>query len=285
MKGIAAAVIGVLVASVLGACAPSDGAVDLPDGVSVELVQLRSDVAGRTAQIRVINESDVNLTVTSLAVHDSRFEGEATRDKVTVIEAGRTVALRFELPPAACTSADGEPVADEGEASVTLLYGTIDGSFTSTAVLVEPLGFVPRLHDRECLRQRLTSVVGLEWTGFTPSASGVPAVLTLGLTPSGSGTAVIAGIRTSNLLKFTIDGDDDLVLDATAGGSDDASSIDVPLVPWRCDPHAVQEDKRGTVFTVDVEVDGRSGPIEVAASPELRGEILQWVARWCGFAE
>ena len=285
MRGIAAAVVGVLVASVLGACAPSVAAGELPDGVSVELVQLRSDVAGRTAQIRVINESDLDLTVTSLAVDDPRFEGEATRDKVTVIEAGRTVALRFELPPAACISADGEPIADEGEASVTLLYDTIDGSFTSTAALVEPLGFVPRLHDRECLRQQLTSVVGLEWTGFTPSASGVPAALTLGLAPSGSGTAVIAGIRTTNLLKFTIDGDDDLVLDATAGGSDDVMSIDVPLVPWRCDPHAVQEDKRGTVFTVDVEVDGKSGPIEVAASEKLRADILTWVAQWCGFAE
>jgi len=285
MKGIAAAVVGLLVASVLGACSPSVAAVDLPDGVSVELVQLRSDVAGRTAQVRVINESDLDLTVSSLTVEDPRFDVVGTRDKVTVIEAGRTVALRFELPPVSCTSADGEPVPDEGEASVTLLYDTADGSFTSTAPLVEPLGFVPRLHDRECLRQQLTSVVDLQWTGFTPSESGVPAALTLGLAPSGTGTAVIAGIRTTNLLKFTVDGDDDLVLDATAGASDDPSSIDVPLVPWRCDPHAVQEDKRGTVFTVDVEVDGRSGPIEVAASEKLRADILTWVAQWCGFAE
>ena len=57
----------------------------------------------------------------------------------------------------------------------------------------------------------------------------------------------------------------------------------VPIVPLRCDPHAVMEDKRGTVFDVRVEVDGASGVIEVAAPEAMRGEILRWVADWCGF--
>jgi len=43
------------------------------------------------------------------------------------------------------------------------------------------------------------------------------------------------------------------------------------------------EDKRGTVFNVLVEVDGASGVVEVAAPEAMRGEILRWVADWCGF--
>ena len=42
----------------------------------------------------------------------------------------------------------------------------------------------------------------------------------------------------------------------------------MPLVPFRCDPHAVQEDKRGTIFDVRVEVDGEPGEIELAAAEE-----------------
>lgn len=59
--------------------------------------------------------------------------------------------------------------------------------------------------------------------------------------------------------------------------------VEVPLVPLRCDPHAVMEDKRGTVFNLGVQVDGAVGVVEVAASERLRGDILRWVSDWCGF--
>ena len=68
-----------------------------------------------------------------------------------------------------------------------------------------------------------------------------------------------------------------------APGDTQATTVHLPLVPLRCDPHAVQEDKRGTVFTFDVEIEGEPGTVEIASSEELRGRILTWVADWCGF--
>ena len=270
----------VLVGALLvSGCAPTDSVESLPADVTVELMQLRSDVAGRTAQVRVHNDSDEDLQVTSVVVEDPRFDGPALRDKDSLITAGRTVDLRFQLPAVECAPGAGMP-------TVTIDYELDGTTRTAQADLVDTLGFVPRLHDRECLRERVADVVALEWTSFEPSPSGAPAMLTLGLTPTGAdGTASLDSIRTTNLLKFTVDGDNDLELGADVAGTDDPSSVEVPLVPWRCDPHAVQEDKRGTVFTVDVSVDGKSGPIEVAASQDLRGDILTWVAKWCGFAE
>ena len=274
--GLGLVLLGALLVS---GCAPTDTTESLPAGVTVELMQLRSDVAGRTAQVRVHNDSDNDLQVTSVVVEDPRFDGTALRDKDSLSTAGRTVDLRFDLPAVECDPAKGTPV-------VTLDYSVGGTAHSAQADLVDTLGFVPRLHDRECLRERVADVAALEWTGFEPSPSGAPGMLALGLTPTGAaGTASLDSIRTTNLLKFTIDGDDDLPLDAAVAGTDDPSSIEVPLVPWRCDPHAVQEDKRGTVFTLDVSVDGRSGPIEVAASQDLRADILTWVAQWCGFAE
>ena len=55
------------------------------------------------------------------------------------------------------------------------------------------------------------------------------------------------------------------------------------LEPFRCDAHAVQEDKRGTIFTTDVTVGGENGQIELAAPPDMRAEILNAVADYCGF--
>ena len=63
------------------------------------------------------------------------------------------------------------------------------------------------------------------------------------------------------------------------------TTVHLPLVPLRCDPHAVQEDKRGTVFNVEVELDGEPGLVQVAATEDMRGRILTWVADWCGFGE
>ena len=59
---------------------------------------------------------------------------------------------------------------------------------------------------------------------------------------------------------------------AVAAGDTDPLAVHLPLVPLRCDPHAVQEDKRGTVFTLEVEVDGEPGEIELAASEDMRGQ-------------
>ena len=59
--------------------------------------------------------------------------------------------------------------------------------------------------------------------------------------------------------------------------------VDVPIVPFRCDPHAVLEDKRGTIFGVPVELDGEPGTVELFVGEEMRGRILTWVGDWCRF--
>lgn len=281
------ALVGAMLAGVLLAgCAPAEETVALPEGVTVELIQLRSDVAARTAQVKVHNGTDSDLVVNRVVVNDERFDGPGERDKVTVITAGRTVDLRFSLPPVSCSREDGTPVPTDVEATAMLYYEVGGDPAVSSAALPDPLGFVPRLHDRECLRERVADVVGLEWVGFEPSPPGIPATLSLALTPTGAdATATIQGIRTTNLLAFTLQDADTLALGQTVSGMDAASALDVPLVPWRCDPHAVQEDKRGTVFTLDVEVAGSTGPIDVPAPETMRADILTWVAQWCGFAE
>ncbi|GAA5209749.1 hypothetical protein [Microbacterium kyungheense] len=256
----------------------------LPDGVTVELQQQRSDVSTRQAQVRVRNGSDEAITVAGVRVEDPRFEGAATRviaDRVTSLPAGGSVDVRVQLAPVDCDAAD--------EADATVVLELVDGEQAAEVEVAapDPLGFLTRLHARECLEERLTDAASLAFTGFTPSPPGEPASLELTITPTGAGSATVVGVESTNLLDFAASGDEEdlypIDMELDEGGDADPVVIALPLVPFRCDPHAVQEDKRGTVFDVHIELDGEPGEIELFVGEELRGRMLTWVAQWCRF--
>lgn len=281
------------VAAVLAACAPSTTAPDgpsdsppdgLPAGVSIELVQLRSDVAARHAQVQVRNDGESDLSVGALTVSDPRFAEPAARvlDRESLVKAGGTVDIRIQLPAMNCDA------PDTGGSTARLTYTVGDaGSATAEAPLVDPLDVLGPLHERECRAAAVADAAALSLSSFTPSPAGQPADLVLAIAPTGAGAATVVGIQTTNLLTFgTAAGDtaDTYPIGvAVAEGDTQTTEVHLPLVPLRCDPHAVQEDKRGTIFTLEVELDGVPGEIELAASEDMRGSILTWVSNWCGF--
>lgn len=281
-RGVAVLLAGTLtLAGCAGAQAP-ESEPTLPAGVTVELVQLRADVAPRQAQVHVTNGSDQTLTIGEVRVEDPRFEGPATRvvaGRTSTVPAGRSVDVRVQLPAVDCSA------PEEGDPEVVLEIDSAAGEGEVTASATDPLGFVAPLHERECREERLTDAAALAFTGFQESAPGEAAVLELTVTPTGEGEATIAGVQATNLLDFgaaSVDGAHPLDLSIAATGTEPIV-VELPLVPFRCDPHAVQEDKRGTIFDVRVVVDGEPGEIELFVGDELRGRILSWVAAWCGF--
>lgn len=271
------------VALALAACVPPAvapvGNGPLPEGVSVEFVQLRSDVAARQAQVQVRNGTGAPLEVGDVVVADQRFDGDAVRaieGRSSTVAPGSTVDVRIQLPPMDCDATEGGM-----HVALTLADGVRE------APLPDPLDVVGPLHERECLAERVADAVHLSFATFTPSPAGEPARLGLAMDPTGRGDAIVTGIQTTNLLTF--DRGPGATQDSFPIGlrvDEDSSgrvAVDLPLVPLRCDPHAVQEDKRGTIFTIEVEIDGAVGEIELAAPEELRGRLLTWVAQWCGF--
>jgi len=67
----------------------------------------------------------------------------------------------------------------------------------------------------------------------------------------------------------------------TVDGRSQTSAVTLTLVPARCDPHAVAEDKRGTVFPLRVSVDGTSGTVYVAADAEVKAALYDFVRAAC----
>lgn len=272
----AAAIAGV--AAVLAGCGDgSPPAAELPEGVTVALVQLRADVAVRQAQVQIVNGTDAPVHVGDVRVEDERFDGAATRvvDRESTIPAGGTVNVRVQLPRMDC-AADAEGVA----------ASTVDIEFaggSAVAELPDPLGFVAPLHARECLAQRLAGIAELKITDFAPS--GQTATIDLAVRATGEGRARIDAVHSTTLLMYAAGapaGRHEIGLEID--GAHDAATVRIPLVPQRCDPHVVQEDKRGTIFTFDVVVDGVEGQVDIPADADTKARILSWVAVACGFA-
>ena len=272
----------------LTACAPGATIAEpkpagRPDGVTAQLVQLRSDVAARQAQVRLHNGGDTDLTIGTLAVSDPRFEGDATRvlERDSLVRAGATVDIRIQLPEMDCAA------SDDGASALAFTYSADDGPRQAETPIDDPLDFIAPLHARECRADAVADAAALTLASFTPSVAGEPADLLLEIAPTGEAAAEVVGIQTTNLLTFAAaagtTADTFPIGVAVAAGDTDSLAVHLPLVPLRCDPHAVQEDKRGTIFTLEVEVDGEPGEIELAASEDMRGSILTWVANWCGF--
>lgn len=282
---LAATLAAVLASTGCSAAAPSTPGPTspLPAEVTVQLHQLRSDVGPRQAQVRVANASDAPITVGAVRVDDPRFAGPAGRvigGRQSTIPAGGSADIRVQLPAVECS------VPDDGVAEAVLEIIGDGVSVEATASAPDPLGFVAALHARECLLEQVTDAAALAFTGFEPSPPGEPAALALTVTPTGVAEAAIVGIERTNLLTFEglPPGADlfPLELEVLAEARP-PSTVALPLVPTRCDPHAVQEDKRGTIFDVRVEVDGQPGEVELFVGEDTRGWILSWVAAWCGF--
>jgi hypothetical protein len=280
--GLLAAVLAMLAGAVLTGCAVDMGErppPPLPDHVSVAFVQLRSDVAARQAQVEVRNGTREPIEIGDVRVTDPRFADAATRllERTTTISAGDTVDIRIQLPEMACASAEGQSTVH-----LTFLGGTAPE--VREGPLRDHLDVIAGLHERECRSQALARAADVSIASFSPSAPGSPADLVLQIAPTGDAAARILDVQDTNLLTFAGTQPVGFSIDAEVAVGDSAvTTVHLPLVPLRCDPHAVQEDKRGTVFTLDVEIAGRPGTVELAASEDLRGRILTWVANWCGF--
>ena len=261
------------------AAAPAGPLEGLPHGVTVALVQLRSDVAAGQAQVEVRNAGEDTLEIGAVAVSDPRFADDATRvvEKTTRVPPGVTVNIRIQLPAMSCDQADGTSTV-----ALTFLDG--DSEVVRTAPLPDTLDFVRPLHEQECRARAMADAATVTFGSFEPSPPGVPADLALEVVPTGGGEARIVAIQTTNLLSFEGVGSRSFPIDLPVTPADTAPvAVHLPLVPLRCDPHAVQEDKRGTVFSLEVEFRGETGLIRVAADEDMRARILDWVADWCGF--
>ncbi|MFE5334916.1 hypothetical protein ACFQ8E_03290 [Isoptericola sp. NPDC056573] len=303
-----AAGLAVGLAVVATACtSPGDDVAPLPSGVaqglSAELRQDRTQYADHRAKVHVVNGSESTVTLLGGSLDapgygPSSADG-AVRARTLAPGAGRDLRLRLgevdcdAEPPAALSGADAQttPVAT---ATVRVAAGGsspgVDGAGAGTAVEVEvtdPLARLAAVHAEVCAERLVATGVTLRVTDVrtatvpTPDGDAPGGRITLAVEPVAGGPEVrlveISGTTLLSPAAGTAWTGDDLV-----GQADGQVVLDV--VPARCDPHVVAEDKRGTFLPVHAEVDGAPQPvIYVPMTDQQRAATYDLVHDACGW--
>ncbi len=261
----------------------------LPGGVAVSVYQSRSDVVSRSLQIRVENLSTADLTVSGAEFSSAQFADPAVWQKdSTVVKAGRTVDLPVSLAESVCV----EP----GTVPAVTLEWRVDGSITTSEVTpTDERGRLGELSAEACFGEAVAAVASFsaDTPPRTVSIDGeLVAELDVTATPGASGGGGVLAVDSvggttlfTMLDRATSEQTTSLPLGIEIPGTEPVV-ITLSLVPTRCDPHAVAEDKQGTIFPFSIvarSADGgaESGTVFVATPSAVKESLIAFVGAAC----
>ncbi len=269
---------------------PVAATVGLPPGVSVRIYQTRFDYADRVLELSVTNAGRAPLDLRSARFDSSRFTAAAGWSGGLRLEPGMTRDLRVRLAAAACAPSSAATTTPTD--TVTLSWAEPGaGAGTATVPATDDTGALDRIEGEDCLAGALTRLLRIDVApelrvdGSGPASA---AWLDLTLTPTGAPGAVTIDRAGSTPLLASADGLD-WPLGLTLDAATPPTRVALGLRPTRCDPHAIAEDKRGTVFPLTVHVTAgpgsppRTGDWDLAVGDALRARLYAWIADRCGY--
>lgn len=266
----------------LAACGTGGSFSEPPEGLHVSVYQPRPDVAKNRIAIQVHNDGTEPVTITAASMTSTYFADDFLwgPDRTAVVLPGHPVDLRVDIPAEA--NCDGVPA----EHAVALGWRVGDSSGDSLLEPDDPFQVMELLHDAACLIVGVDAVAALDAVSLTaPAQQPAPAELLVSVEPTGDpGTVTIDSIHSTTLLNPA--GADGVgVAELPLGITVDASGppeIRIPIVPNRCDAHALAEDKIGTRMPLYVTLDdGTTGRLVLSASDELRGQMYAFYSAYC----
>jgi hypothetical protein len=249
------------------------------------MYQTRTDTGPRRIEIAITNATDGAVEIDRLVFDSTQFDGTAEWQKdSTRIVAGATVDLPVLLPPPDCD-------ADEIVHTVEFDYELADGTTgTATAAPVDRLDRMPSLRVEDCLTESVADIAVLtaDTLPYPIDVGGIPAVgVDITVEPTGADGSVTFVASGSTTLLMMADPSTStlenlLPLNVVVRGTDEPSVITLTVAPGRCDPHAIQEDKRGTIFPIEVITPDGEGRIYVTTAGPVRSALYDVVIANCG---
>ncbi|MFJ6535759.1 hypothetical protein ACIQH5_05975 [Paenarthrobacter sp. NPDC091711] len=250
--------------------------------ITVEVNQSRDQYGKQAIQIQLTNTTDSPLTVTGARLQSSLFEGGISWESS---EGG------LELPPrqpkslpAALPAATCEASKDAStELTARINYSAPDtGPLEENTSASDPFGVLPRNAGELCIAAEAAAIATMVLDpGLEEAADGRTAVVRLVITPatpgSGMKSLTIESFEETTLLAQSPSAP--WPVNVTVGAAQ--QEVTLTIRPARCDPHAVAEDKVGTLLPLRVAIGERKGLLKIPASNDLRGRIYDFVTAAC----
>ncbi|XAZ31443.1 hypothetical protein AAHB34_21225 [Paenarthrobacter ureafaciens] len=251
--------------------------------IVVDINQSRDQYGKQAILIQLTNTSGSPVTVSGVDLRSGLFQqGITWRPENGPLELppNQPKSLPASLPEPRCGSQGG------GDApAATIQYARTDNEQQQiNAEGQDPFGVLQRNSDELCLAKEAAAVASIALAPELDVApDGRTAVVRLVITPTRTATPnqalVIESIGGTTLLAEQPS--DPWPRDVAIEAAADARVLSLRVRPARCDPHAVAEDKVGTLVPLNVAIGNRQGALKVPAPADLRGRIHDFVTAAC----
>ena len=253
--------------------------------VIADLYRSRIDPARGGIQLSVRNDGEAPVTIVRAVLDSPALDVPIERNLDTAIRPGQTRDLAMTLTTAACPAASDEPP----DAMLTVLLA--DG--TSAEVRVPTTDRLGQWADwliAECVTQAVAerATIAVRHDPTRDGAALIGLLLDVEVREPGlelvalNDTVLFGIVETIGGARVTSVG---LAgAGAPSGAVDGQGAVSIPLLltPARCDAHALADDKQGTLFRLDVLVDGEPGTVTIVADAATRAALYDAFTRTCG---
>jgi hypothetical protein len=245
VRRIAALAAGLLIGSFLTACGTTEPRETAwPDGLTAYVDQTRLQRNTGDAFVRLVNDTGTPIEVSRLEVGSDRFRA-AWRGFEPV---DPEMDFDFDMPHGRC--------GEGGDADLTITWRNTDEEEwrTSTGTAEDRYANIDRLLDRDCAERTLTEAAEVTVGEPRVEGEGKQSVFVLPVTFA----------PTEKAPEVTFDGWEGTVLFQLASEAPtwpratprpmtgESTTLDLRVLPARCDPHALADDKVGSLFRVHV---------------------------------
>ncbi|WP_254455291.1 hypothetical protein [Paenarthrobacter ureafaciens] len=262
--------------------APEPGTSEPAAEIVVDINQSRDQYGKQAILIQLTNTSGSPVTVSGVDLRSGLFQQAITwrpENGQLELPPNQPKSLPASLPEPRCGSHTGEPPA------TTIHYArAINEQRQLSTGANDSFGVLQRNSDELCLAKEAAAVASIALAPELDVApDGRTAVVRLVITPyrtaTPNQTLVIESIGGTTLLAEQPS--DPWPRDVAITAAADARVLSLRVRPARCDPHAVAEDKVGTLLPLNVAIGNRQGALKVPAPADLRGRIRDFVTAAC----
>ncbi len=217
---------------------------DWPDGLKAYVDQTRLQRNTGEAFVRLVNDTGSSIEVSYVEVGSDRFRARWKGSEPVDPE----MDFDFDMPRGKC--------GEGGDADLTITWReTGNGEWrTSSGTAEDRYGNIERLLDRDCAERTLTEAAEITVGEPRVEGAGKRSVFVLPVTfaPTGKAPEVTFGGWEGTVL-FQLAAETPTWPRATPHPmTGDPVTLELRVLPARCDPHALADDKVGSLFRVHV---------------------------------